>query len=122
MFGNAQMDVWRPAKVWSKRDAGAVSSDASPAPSQVAHGVATAERVLMTVTSTVPPGASATAPRLAHRAFTSWLALPFDALRAQYAAAVRAGFIDRSLLASARVERALASLEQWVLGPWARRV
>ena len=52
----------------------------------------------------------------------SWLTLPFDALRAQYAGAVRAGFIERSLLASARFERALASLERWMLGPLARRI
>jgi len=52
----------------------------------------------------------------------SWLALPFDALRAQYAGGVHAGFIERSLLASARFERALAGLERWMLGPLARRI
>jgi len=52
----------------------------------------------------------------------SWLALPFDALRAQHAGAVQAGFIERSLLASARFERALAGLERWMLGPLARRI
>lgn len=53
---------------------------------------------------------------------TSWFALPFDALRSQYADAVHAGFIERSLLASARFERALAGMEQWMLGPLARRI
>ena len=51
----------------------------------------------------------------------SWLTLPFDALRAQYAGAVHAGFIEPSLLGSARFERALAGLERWMLGPLARR-
>ena len=76
----------------------------------------------MTVTSSFAPAAGGEAPRAAPRAGTTWLALPFDALRAQYAGAVQAGFIERSLLASGRVERALAGLEQFVLGPWARRV
>jgi hypothetical protein len=50
-----------------------------------------------------------------------WLVLPFDALRAQYAGAVQAGFVERSLLASTRFEHAVAALEQFVLGPLARR-
>jgi len=49
------------------------------------------------------------------------LALPFDALRAQYAAAVTAGLVPRSMLASARLERWLAALEALTLGPLARR-
>jgi hypothetical protein len=76
----------------------------------------------MTVTSFLAPAAGAEHSQVALHAGTAWLALPFDALRAQYAGAVRAGFIERSLLASGRVERALAVLEQFVLGPWARRV
>lgn len=56
------------------------------------------------------------------QAANDMLALPFDALRAQYAAAVQAGFIERSLLASAHVERMLDSLERLILGPRARRV
>ncbi|PXW94372.1 hypothetical protein C7444_11471 [Sphaerotilus hippei] len=50
------------------------------------------------------------------------LGLPFDALRAQYAWAVRAGLVERSLLASSRFERQLAALEQMAYGPFARRV
>ena len=50
------------------------------------------------------------------------LRVPFDAMREQYASAVRAGLIERSLLESARFERKLGSLERATLGPWARRV
>ena len=52
----------------------------------------------------------------------SLLRTPFDAMREHYAAAVRAGLIERSLLASARFERKLGALEHAALGPWARRV
>ena len=45
---------------------------------------------------------------------------PFDALREHYAAAVRAGIVERSLIASAGFERKLGALERSVLGPWAR--
>ena len=68
------------------------------------------------------PAATADRLRVAMRSGRTWLVLPFDALRAQYAGAVQAGFIERSLLASARFERALAGLEQWMLGPLARRI
>jgi hypothetical protein len=47
---------------------------------------------------------------------------PFDTMRDQYANAVRAGLVERSLIASARFERKLAALEQSVLGACARRV
>ena len=50
------------------------------------------------------------------------LRTPFDAMREQYAAAVRAGLVERSLLASARFERKLGALERTALGLWARRV
>ncbi|MHB1670000.1 hypothetical protein [Thiomonas sp.] len=50
------------------------------------------------------------------------LRAPFDAMREQYASAVRAGLIERSLLASARFEHKLGALERTTLGPWARRV
>ncbi len=43
-------------------------------------------------------------------------------MRDQYANAVRAGLVERSLIASARFERKLAALEQSVLGACARRV
>lgn len=46
----------------------------------------------------------------------------FDFLRTQYAAAVQAGVIERSLLASGAFERRLGVLERLTLGPWARRV
>lgn len=49
-------------------------------------------------------------------------ALPFDALRAQYAGAVVAGWLPRSLIASGRFERALGVMEAATLGPLARRV
>jgi hypothetical protein len=50
------------------------------------------------------------------------LYLPFDSIRAQYAGAVSAGIIERSLIASGTFERALGAIEQFVLGPLARRV
>jgi hypothetical protein len=49
------------------------------------------------------------------------LALPFDALRMQYASAVMAGLAPRSLIASGNGERALDALETLILGPLARR-
>lgn len=45
------------------------------------------------------------------------LSLPFDAVRAQYAGAVNAGFIQHSMIASGKFERALGSIEQLALGP-----
>lgn len=48
------------------------------------------------------------------------MALPFDIARDQYASAVRAGLIERSLLASARFGQTLNALERLTLGPWAR--
>ncbi|MBN8743084.1 MAG: hypothetical protein J0I24_02130 [Thiomonas arsenitoxydans] len=47
---------------------------------------------------------------------------PFDALRDQYATAVRAGLIERSLIASSQFERKTAALEQALLGSYARQV
>lgn len=82
----------------------------------------------MTMTAPFFPAASGPPPAAtdenlpaAMRSAKPWLVLPFDALRAQYAGAVHAGFVERSLLASAAFERALSSLEQFVLGPLARR-
>ncbi len=49
------------------------------------------------------------------------LAMPFDTLRFQYASAVMAGLVPRSLLASGRLERTLDALEKLVLGPLARQ-
>ena len=49
------------------------------------------------------------------------LALPFDMAREHYAHSVRAGLIQRSLLASARFEQAISALERATLGWMARR-
>lgn len=48
--------------------------------------------------------------------------LPFDVAREQYAKAVRVGLIEPSMLAGAKFERMLSSMELVTLGPWARRV
>jgi len=50
------------------------------------------------------------------------LALPFDALRAQHAAAVQAGAWPRSLLESQRFEQHIGQAERLMLGPLARSV
>jgi len=47
--------------------------------------------------------------------------LCLDLARSQHAAGVHWGLIRRSLLESAAFERQLARIEQWQLGPWARR-
>ena len=49
------------------------------------------------------------------------LALPFDMAREQYAKSVRAGLVERSLIASARFERTLSAMEGLALGVMARR-
>jgi hypothetical protein len=49
------------------------------------------------------------------------LVMPFDALRFQYASAVQAGLVPRSILASAKSERAIDLLEKLVLGALARQ-
>lgn len=49
------------------------------------------------------------------------LALPFDVAREQYAKSVRAGLVERSMIASARFERWLSALELFTLGAMARR-
>ena len=48
--------------------------------------------------------------------------LPFDTARAQYAWAVQAGLVKRSLLASRDFERSLGALEQLTCGALARQV
>jgi len=55
------------------------------------------------------------------RLSSDYLALPFDMAREQYAKSVRAGLVERSLIASARFERTLSALEQLTLGVMARR-
>ncbi|WP_342619158.1 hypothetical protein [Rhodoferax sp. GW822-FHT02A01] len=49
------------------------------------------------------------------------LALPFDVAREQYAKSVRAGLVERSLIASARFEHTISALERLALGCMARR-
>lgn len=61
-------------------------------------------------------------PRSGWPIMTQTLAWPFDAARSLYARAVQAGLIERSLLANAKFEHALGTLERLSLGPWARRV
>ena len=48
-------------------------------------------------------------------------AMPFDAMRFQYAGAVASGLVQRSILASGKLERALEVLERLILGPLARQ-
>lgn len=55
------------------------------------------------------------------RVGSDFLALPFDMAREQYAKSVRAGLIERSMLASARFEQTLSAMEQFSLGYLARR-
>ena len=56
------------------------------------------------------------------RTSTLMLGLPFDLAREQYANAVRAGLIERSMLGWAKFERTVSTMEKLVLGPWARQV
>lgn len=49
------------------------------------------------------------------------MAMPFDALRFQYANAVMAGLVRRSILASGELERTVDALEKLALGPLARQ-
>lgn len=58
---------------------------------------------------------------LAARTPRDLLATPFDVLRQQHAGAVRAGWLPRSLLSSARVERTIDAFEKLVLGRLARQ-
>ena len=51
---------------------------------------------------------------------SDFLALPFDMAREQYAKSVRAGLIERSMIASARFEHAVSAMEQLTLGYLAR--
>lgn len=56
------------------------------------------------------------------RAASGLLALPFDAVRAQYGAAVELGLIRRSMLDGRAFEQALGALERLSLGAFARQV
>jgi hypothetical protein len=73
--------------------------------------------------ASAPVGGDHASPvHLASQAATCLLVWPFDAMRLQYGAAVRAGVIRRSLLGSSHFERRLGLLERTLLGPLARRV
>jgi hypothetical protein len=54
------------------------------------------------------------------RVSSEWMALPFDMAREQYAKSVRAGLVERSIIASARFEHAISALERFTLGCMAR--
>lgn len=56
------------------------------------------------------------------KASRTLMGLPFDLLRVQYAAAARAGLVQRSMLASSRFDHALTTLEHLSYGPFARSV
>ena len=66
--------------------------------------------------------ASVSTAHAASRAVSDCLAWPFEMARAHYAVAVRAGLVERSLLASARFDQTLTAMEHLALGPWARRL
>jgi len=57
----------------------------------------------------------------ARTAFGSLFTWPFDALRAQYVGAVKAGLVERSMLAARDFERTVSAMEQLTLGPLARQ-
>lgn len=67
------------------------------------------------------PRAGAAAGRSLIDTVSGWAALPFEFLRAQHTAAVRAGWLPRSAIESARFGKALERAEQLTLGPLARR-
>ena len=54
------------------------------------------------------------------RVASDFLALPLDIAREQYAKAVKAGLIERSLLKSAKFGQMLNAVEKLMLGPMAR--
>jgi hypothetical protein len=66
------------------------------------------------------PAAGGEAMQATARAVSTFLALPFDAARAQYGTAVQWGLAPRSLLAARDVEHTLVALEKLTLGPMAR--
>jgi hypothetical protein len=55
------------------------------------------------------------------RVGSEWMALPFDMAREQYAKSVRAGLVERSMIASAKFEHMVSALERFTLGGMARR-
>ena len=74
-----------------------------------------------TVTTCIP--VISTKPQsVLSRSVSLLFSLPFDLARSNYARAVRLGFLQNSLLQSARFERELVQAERLTLGPWARQV
>jgi hypothetical protein len=59
--------------------------------------------------------------RFANGTTQAYLTMPFDAMRFQYAGAVMAGLVQRSIVASGQLERTLDTLEKLILGPLARQ-
>jgi hypothetical protein len=55
------------------------------------------------------------------RVGSEFMALPFDMAREQYAKSVRAGLVERSMIASARYGQVISALERCMLGAMARR-
>ncbi|MEY4752364.1 MAG: hypothetical protein RJA44_39 [Pseudomonadota bacterium] len=74
------------------------------------------------MTATIELGGWAESAAQQQRQFSQALAWPFDTARAQYAQAVRAGLIERSMLAQRDFEQTLGLFERLTLGPWARSV
>jgi hypothetical protein len=87
------------------------------------NDLATPRRIAPSPNFLAPQSVDLIAPlQTAREAATCLLAWPFDAARAQYSAAVRAGILSRSILASRDFERGIGRLERTMLGPFARRV
>jgi len=57
---------------------------------------------------------------MASLALSQALGLPFDMAREQYARAVQAGLLEKSIITSARFEQVLSATETLAYGPWAR--
>lgn len=74
---------------------------------------------MVTSAPTRPPAGPAAMMAATH-AVSTLLALPFDAARAHYGAAVQWGLAPRSMLASRDFEHTLVALEKLTLGPLAR--
>ena len=78
--------------------------------------------VALSPSSSTSPALKSTRPgATSGAAGQAFLAMPFDALRFQYASAVMAGLAQRSIIASGKLERALDALEKLILGPLARQ-
>ncbi len=76
----------------------------------------------MNTVTTCIPVISAKPQSVLSRSISLLFSLPFDVARSNYARAVRLGFLQNSLLQSARFERELVQAERLTLGPWARQV